>query len=199
MTMATIVIVQFSGTNDSWIPDGVNFVNNETRHESTDRKRRPTNGTVAISPQEQVSVSQLADQLHDAGYHVTNVFRQMREDRNKRGKKYHMLRYLLQRGDEALDSLENIRENYETVEEDLIDLLTNSFWRVRAYRNHLENGDIMISLNLELRVPRFSGGEPVKVYQRDELGHKVGQAEPIKPLAVLNMDHRGWVELKRAV
>lgn len=196
--MATVVIVQFSGTNDRWVPEEVNFVENETHTESFKRGLTSTESELLVDRQEQVSVGELADQLHDAGFHITNVFRQLRKDRFKSGKTYHMLRYLLQTGDEALDSLEAIRENYGTVEEDLIDLLTNSFWRVRAYRNYRENGDIMISINLELRVPRFDSGKPVKVYQRNELGHKIGEAQPIQPRAILNMDPTGGLELKRA-
>ena len=196
--MATVVILQFSGSTDKWIPEGVSFVNDETFKQSNDRHKTSGNGQVALTPHEQVSVSGLADYLHDAGYHVTNVFRQMRKDRKQVGRKYHMLRYVLLPGDEALDSLGTIRENYETVEDDLVDLLNDSYWRVRAYRNHQENGDIMLSINFEARVPRFNSGKPIMVYERDEAGKKVGEAKPIAPKTVLKMNPGALLEIREA-
>lgn len=196
MTVAVeAIIIQFSGSSDKWIPRSVWSVPDETHRESNGRKAK-AGGVVAIEPTEQVSVADVADLL-DTGFTITNVLRQMRVNRNQPGKKYHMLRYVIHpTSDRAEDSLENIKGNYPDVESDFVGLLNDSLWRVRAYHNPQESGGVVISINLELRVPLlYPDGEPIKVYPRDEAGNKVGPAEPIRPAATLKLSRSGALEL----
>jgi len=175
------VVVQFSATfgNQSSIPTSIPTREKEGITESINRRKVAKTGEIIIQPTVNCSVVQLATELERSGFHLVDAYHQIRVDRRNVKRKYHMFRFVFAKSEYAHPS-PVILEKREIVRVALDELLASAFWRARAYANPREDGSRGLSINLEARNPRFHpDGKPIKVYQKDENGKKVGEALPL--------------------
>ncbi len=189
---APLVMIQFSVSNPKRIPQSVAPLMPETLDESAERRERSVSGeyfNLLVDKTRRCDVAELAHNLNDNDYYLVSVVRQDRRDRRDPRKTYCALRYFFAKGEQASAKLEAVRSLYAGVEDDLLSLLTDAFWQVRAYRNVREDGAELLSINLDGLEPRYrNDGSPVTQWRKDDQNRRVGDApEPIWPEAALKV------------
>lgn len=183
---ARLVMMQFSFSNPSVIPNMVRRREAETKNQSEERKNRSSTGIVIIEPSENTSVD-LVDSLEAHGYVLVDGVYQSRQNPHKPMQTYHMVRFVFSRLEHA-----EMSEQFQTVQSiirtELLDICNMAFWRVRGFSNpFFRNGEEIpggraLSLNFEARVPRFlPDGQPVKERRKDADGRKIGDPVPLEP------------------
>lgn len=194
-----LVIVQFSFSNSSIIPELVSKRAPETKVEAAKRNQQAS-GFLVIEPCENVSIDTFVVELEAAGYVLVDGVTQTRQHQNKPGQSYHMVRFVFARSEHA-----EVSDHFKSVQSllrmELQDITETAFWRVRAFSNPFYkdgeeiDGVRAISINCEARVPRFlPDGQLVKSRRKDAQGNKVGEPVPIEPARRLSISDK-MVEL----
>lgn len=196
-----LVIVQFSASKDTFVPEGLKGVNHETPQEAEGRAMRKAapSGVQVVEPVENTGIADLLNGLEEAGYEMVDAFHQPRLNRNN-GRTYHMVRFTFARHEDATPSEEFValRDQYR---EAMREVITSAAWRVQAYLNpFFSNGEVVegqyaVSLNMVARVPLLlPDGSPVAQWERDDAGEKVGDAPvPITPDFKLSVSEKGEI------
>ena len=189
-----LVFIQFSFTNKEAVPEGLRHIAPEQEVEHRTRKDSAQVNEQFIAPTAMVSARALLGTLEKAGYELVDAIYQHRWGEKGR---YHMVRYVFAQG----SSQHGIHPDFVRLRSrariNLMKLLLNAFWRVRAYRNIREE-DTMVSMNFESRVPIVNGdGQSLLVWKRDEQGNKLGDGPvPIEPLQTLFVNGSNVVSIR---
>ncbi len=183
-----LVVLQFSFSNPDAIPQAVKRSQPETLSEQNKRNGR-SSGIMVIEPTENCSLVEFPGELEAAGYEMVDAFYKERIDpKDPNGRRtYHMVRFLFARH-EFVDISDEFRKVRDDIRTALSEMCHAAMWRVRAFSNPFyKNGEKIpeyraMSINFESRKPLFRpDGQPVKVWQKDENGERVGDApSPLK-------------------
>lgn len=183
-----LVMLQFNFSNPDAIPPSVKRLDKETQQEHVERKGRAS-GVMVIAPTERCSLVECLGQLETAGYEMVDALYKERIDQKdpRRNRTYHMVRFTFARHEFA-DVSDEFEEVRDAIRADLQTICEKAMWRVRAFNNPFyANGEEVadqrsLSINLEARQPLFQpDGTPVKVWQKDTDGRRVGEAPlPLK-------------------
>ena len=180
-----LVIVQFSFSNPDVIPPSVRRRSPETHEERGERKDR-ADGDMILEPTAGASLAEFPRDLETAGYKLVDAFCKERINDNPHLKKYYMVRFVFARREYAEIS-QGFWKVRDAIRAELQSICGSSLWRVRAFDNPFYkdgaevSGQRTMSINLEVRQPLFVGGQPVKVWERDSDGKRIGEAAvPLK-------------------
>lgn len=178
MTKINKILVQFSFTNANPIPHRLIGERTEKLFFASEAK----NGKEVLEATEQVSLDEMLKELKGQGYAVVDGFWGAREREGGRGS-FFVVRFILVKG-----GVESAK-----ADQALAQMIQEAFWRVRAFRNPLEDQTEGLSINLTARVPRKTGGgEPIKVWLKDANGARIGDAPVVlQPRGVLSFDAAG--------
>jgi len=190
-----LVCLQFSFSSGKLVPDIIKGLPRETLEERVKRKKR-NSGRLVIEPVAKVHLIQFLSELEEAGYQLVDAFCKERIDGKRRGQTYNMVRFVFARNEFATPS-EAFRERRAAIRQELVTFCQSAMWRVRVFDNpmYLDGEEVpdqrAYSINLEARMPLLrADGEPVKEWQKDAQGHKVGlEPLPIQPDYLLRAPH----------
>lgn len=182
-----MVVVQFNFSNVNIIPASVRHLVHETPKEHTERKDRAT-GVLVVQPTEKCSLVEFLGELETAGYELVDAVYMERLNPNSKGpnKTYHMLRFLFGRVESAKIS-DEFKAVRDLILEDLHTICKNAMWRVRVFNNpYYRNGEEIaeqrtLSVNLEIRQPYESNGQPIMARQKDKDGKLSDAPLPLRP------------------
>lgn len=182
-----LVSLQFMLNNTKVIPKGIPSRGMETTENLEKRTSHASIGSLIIQNVEKIDVSALMLQLVSSGYQLVDAFQQERTH-EKGGRTYNIVRFTFSVKEHATPSEEFLKIKPAMMNA-LYEMVTSSFWKVRAYRNpFFEKGievaeEYAVSIDLAERVPRFDGnGRLVSVWLKDGLGNRIGDSPvPISP------------------
>jgi hypothetical protein len=178
-----LVLVQFSFSNPDAIPPSVRWRRPETQEERVERKDHVA-GVMIVQPTEGTSLAEFPRDLEAAGYKLVDAFCKERINDNPHLKRYHMVRFIFARREHAQIS-QGFWKVRDAIRAEFQGICGSAMWRVRVFDNPFYqdeeevSGRRTMSINLEVRQPLFVGGQPVMVWQRDDVGRRVGSA-PIR-------------------
>jgi len=179
-----LVSLQFSFSNAAVIPSGVGLAVrlSEKPFDRLARKLNPA-GEQVIAPTQNVDSGGLLAEIEAAGFELVDAFYQKRGDRT-----YHTVRFVFAPARFATPSEEFRQLRGDALRAGLQRILTDAFWRVRAFSNPFYQkgkevpGQRTLSINLEARLPRFhSDGSPVTARRKDANGKKIGDPQSLRP------------------
>ncbi|TAL49328.1 hypothetical protein EPN83_01100 [Patescibacteria group bacterium] len=164
--------LQFSFSNDQAVPRcWIRRLSDESKKEVETRKSREWKSVKFIRETEPVTGRQLLADLELEGWWLADVQFQRRLDKDRR--RYNMLRFVFFPPwfGRKLDQQKVKRLRDARVE--LVRLLADAFWRVRAYRNTMEQ--TWISMNFEHRIPVIDSlGGSILQWRKDGKGRRIG-------------------------
>lgn len=189
-----MISLQFSFSNPKLVPESIQRLEHETLQKRTEREGAIP-GQLMIKPVMGCSISRVVDELEASGYILADALYKPRIVHNRAKKTYHMVRFLFVR-QEFAEISDFFRAKREDILHDLAIICRDAMWRVRCYKNHfflrgeMIKGQYFLSINLEARQPLFlPDGQPVRVWQKDEDGQRIGEApQPVKPAFILRAD-----------
>lgn len=181
---AQLVILQFSFSKLSLIPNCIPMRAPESKEKTTERKNA-VRGEQIIPETAGVKVLGFLQSLIPYGYQLSDAFALTRE---KNGQEYGVVRFVFAGPGHHMASAE-FAKNRPAYLEELRKLLDEACWRVRAFINPFFRDQLpvddkyVISINLEARDPLVNpDGSLILRWKRDENNNKIGdQKFPIEP------------------
>jgi hypothetical protein len=133
---ASCVLIQFSFPSDEMVPDGLNWVMNESLSDRHQRKEKTT-GFVILERQKTVCVSPFVEDLYKLGYLMVSATVQNRV--TKINNNYNVVRFIFRHQDNLSRFERNFIENVFCPNSlsviALNELSKKFFWRVRGFSN----------------------------------------------------------------
>ncbi|MDO8600579.1 MAG: hypothetical protein Q7R73_03095 [bacterium] len=200
-TSIRLVTFQFSFSNRNEIPRSVPEMGEETPDEYLERKSR-SGGVILIEPTHNCSLAMIPAELQKEDYQLVTAgwkkrsnFEEQKNSEQERGpgdtveeitsKIWYMTRFRYARSEHAYPRPEFLQKR-DAILADFDEMCWSTLWRLRAFLNQAYlNGELLkgqsaISINLEVRKPRFNpDGTPVITPLKDAEGMRIG-SEPLQ-------------------
>jgi hypothetical protein len=198
-----MVNIQFSFTNEAAVPQSLIQYKRETAQESGARKSRAT-GYQAIAPTQNVCVEELLSDLSAEQYALVEAVYQRRLGGQGPSGQYYTVRFTFCRIEKAYVN-PTMNALWDGAIAGFREICQTAYWRVRVFNNpqfdgkdNPVEGERSLSINCEVRTPRFEGGDrtkPVVMRRKDASGKKIGSPVPIQCDFALRIPEGGEITL----